>query len=87
MERKGRFGKPFYGCRRYPLCKFTAYHRPLAEPCPKCAKPYLLQKDTKKQGWMTACSDDECGYELPMDGAPAWATVEPPAPPAAESAT
>ena len=70
VERKGRFGKPFYGCRRYPLCKFTAYHRPIAEPCPKCAKPYLLQKETKKQGWLIACSDDECGYERPMENPP-----------------
>lgn len=73
VERKGRFGKPFYGCRRYPQCKFTAYHRPIAEPCPKCAKPYLLQKDTKKQGWVIGCSDDDCGYERPMDGPPQWA--------------
>lgn len=73
VERKGRFGKPFYGCRRYPQCKFTAYHRPIAEPCPKCAKPYLLQKDTKKQGWIIGCSDDDCGYERPMDGPPQWA--------------
>ena len=70
VERKGRFGKPFYGCRRYPLCKFTAYHRPIAEPCPKCAKPYLLQKETKKHGWLIACSDDECGYERPMENPP-----------------
>ena len=70
VERKGRFGKPFYGCRRYPLCKFTAYHRPIAEPCPKCAKPYLLQKETKKHGWVIACSDDECGYERPMENPP-----------------
>ncbi len=73
VERKGRFGKPFYGCRRYPACKFTAYHRPIAEPCPKCARPYLLQKETKKQGWVLACADDECGYEKPMDGPPEWA--------------
>lgn len=74
VERKGRFGKPFYGCRKYPTCKFTAYHRPIAEPCPKCAKPYLLQKDTKKEGWLIACSDEECGYERPLEGGtPQWA--------------
>ena len=73
VERKGRFGKSFYGCRRYPKCKFTAYHRPIAEPCPKCAKPYLLEKEMKRQGWVVACADDECGFERPMAGPPAWA--------------
>jgi DNA topoisomerase I len=85
VQRKGRFGKPFYGCRRYPQCKFTAYHRPIAEPCPKCAKPYLLQKDTKKQGWIVGCSDDECGYERPMDGPPDWFIADQAAAAAAEA--
>ncbi len=27
VERKGRWGRFFYGCKRYPECKFTAYHQ------------------------------------------------------------
>ena len=50
VERKGRWGRSFYGCKRYPECKFTAYHRPIPEPCPDCGRPYLLEKETKKEG-------------------------------------
>ena len=49
VERKGKWGRSFYGCTSYPECKFTAYHRPIAEPCPDCGRPYLLVKETKKK--------------------------------------
>lgn len=67
VQRKGRFGKPFYGCRRFPKCRFTAYHKPLGEPCPNCARPYLLEKEMKA-GTVIACSNDECGYERSPEG-------------------
>ena len=38
VERKGRWGRSFYGCKRYPECKFTAYHQPDPEPCPDCGR-------------------------------------------------
>jgi DNA topoisomerase I len=63
VERKGRWGKSFYGCRRYPDCKFTAYHRPLAEPCPDCGRAYLLEKETKKEGRTVFCSNEACHYK------------------------
>ena len=68
VERKGRWGRLFYGCRRYPECKFTAYHKPLSEPCPKCGRPYLLEKETKKEGVIVFCDNDGCGYERGADG-------------------
>jgi DNA topoisomerase-1 len=63
VERKGRWGRAFYGCRRYPECKFTAYHRPIAEPCPDCARPYLLEKETKKEGKVVFCANEECHFK------------------------
>ncbi len=62
VERKGRWGRPFYGCKRYPACTFTAYHRPLAEPCPECGSPYLLMKETKKEGKVVFCANESCHY-------------------------
>jgi len=62
VERKGRWGRSFYGCRRYPDCKFTAYHRPLAEPCPDCGRAYLLEKETKKEGKVIFCGNEACHY-------------------------
>ncbi len=63
VERKGRWGRSFYGCTRYPECKFTAYHRPLAETCPDCGRPYLLEKETKKEGRVIFCNNEECHYK------------------------
>jgi DNA topoisomerase-1 len=63
VERKGRWGRAFYGCRRYPECKFTAYHRPLGEPCPDCGRAYLLEKETKKEGKVIFCGNEACHYK------------------------
>jgi DNA topoisomerase-1 len=63
VERKGRWGRVFYGCRRYPECKFTAYHRPLPEPCPDCGRAYLLEKESKKEGKVIFCGNEACHYK------------------------
>jgi DNA topoisomerase-1 len=63
VERKGRWGRSFYGCKRYPECKFTAYHRPIGEPCPDCGRPYLLEKQTKKEGKVIFCGNEACHYK------------------------
>jgi DNA topoisomerase-1 len=63
VERKGRWGRSFYGCSRYPECKFTAYHRPLPEACPECGRPYLLEKVTKKEGRVIFCGNEACHYK------------------------
>jgi DNA topoisomerase-1 len=38
-ERMSRYGKPFYGCNRYPDCDFAMWSTPLAQPCPNCGGP------------------------------------------------
>jgi len=60
---KGRWGRSFYGCKRYPECRFTAYHLPIAEPCPDCGRPYLLAKETKKEGKVIYCGNEACHYK------------------------
>ncbi|HZR11390.1 MAG TPA: type I DNA topoisomerase [Myxococcales bacterium] len=77
-ERKSRFGKSFFGCVKYPECKFAAWDRPIPGPCPQCGKAYLLQKYTKRDGAFIACPDKECGYrrEAPEPGSE---TTTPPA--------
>jgi DNA topoisomerase-1 len=78
-ERKSRFGKSFWGCVNYPTCKFAAWDRPIPEKCPKCGKPYLLSKYSKKEGPYIACADKECGYrrEAPEPGAEASSPTQP----------
>jgi len=61
---KGGRGRPrvFYGCSRYPDCDFTTPHMPLAEPCPKCGAPFIVEKRTKT-GNVRACLKEGCDWE------------------------
>jgi DNA topoisomerase-1 len=63
VERKGRWGRSFYGCKRYPDCTFTAQYRPLSEPCPDCGRAYLLEKETKREGRVIFCGNEACHYK------------------------
>jgi DNA topoisomerase-1 len=62
VERKSRRGKVFYGCANYPDCDFTLWNRPVAEKCPDCGAPFLVEKVTKKHGRQLVCSNEECSY-------------------------
>ena len=44
VERRTRKGKTFYACTNYPTCKFALWTRPVAEPCPKCAAPFVTER-------------------------------------------
>jgi len=62
VERKSRRGKVFFGCSNYPECEFTLWKRPVAEACPKCHTPFLLEKITKKAGRQLVCSKEDCDF-------------------------
>jgi len=85
---KGGRGRPrvFYGCSRYPDCDFTTPHMPIAEPCPKCGAPFIVEKRSKI-GTVHACLKEGCDWEkLAETPAPApTATEEAPVPVAAKS--
>lgn len=78
---KGGRGRPrvFYGCSRYPDCDFTTPHMPIAQPCPKCAAPFIVEKKSKI-GLLHACIKEGCDWEK-------LAPEPTVAPPAAEVAT
>jgi DNA topoisomerase-1 len=63
VERKSRRGKAFYGCGNYPDCDFTLWKKPIAETCPDCGTPFLLEKITKKAGRQLVCSNESCEYQ------------------------
>jgi DNA topoisomerase-1 len=63
-ERRSRRGKIFYGCDRYPECKFASWDRPVEGPCPKCGEPILVEKITKRAGRVRRCRKKECGYSI-----------------------
>jgi len=52
----------FYGCAAYPDCDRVYWDKPVAEACPNCKEPFLLEKTTKKQGTFRHCANEECGY-------------------------
>jgi DNA topoisomerase-1 len=61
---RGGRGRPrvFYGCSRYPDCDFTSPNMPIAEPCPKCGAPYIVEKKSKI-GTVHSCVKEGCDWE------------------------
>ena len=58
-EKKARRrGTTFYGCTNYPKCDFTSAYKPIAEACPQCGSPYLLEKHLKS-GTVIACPNNK----------------------------
>jgi DNA topoisomerase-1 len=41
---RGRGGRPFWGCSRYPACEFIINRKPVPKPCPECGK-MMIQKN------------------------------------------
>jgi DNA topoisomerase-1 len=63
MEKRSRTGKTFYSCNRYPQCKFATWDRPVAEPCPQCNAPFVVEKITKRYGTVRRCLSEGCKYQ------------------------
>jgi len=84
---KGGRGRPriFYGCSRYPDCDFTTPHMPIAEPCPKCGAPFIVEKRSKI-GTVHACLKEGCDWEQLVPETPSQTQPEEaPVPVAAKS--
>jgi DNA topoisomerase-1 len=59
VEKKARRrGNIFYGCSNYPKCDFTSAYKPVAETCPECGSPYLLEKNLKA-GTFLVCPNNK----------------------------
>jgi DNA topoisomerase-1 len=63
VERRSKRGKLFYGCSKYPDCNFTTWYHPVAEPCPECGHPILVEKTSKKTGDYLACPQEDCSFK------------------------
>jgi DNA topoisomerase-1 len=60
--RRTKRGRTFYGCTAYPTCEFTIWDRPVAEPCPTCQAPFLVEKRSKA-GVTLRCIKESCDYQ------------------------
>ncbi len=61
-EKKTKRGKIFYGCTRYPSCKFASWDKPVAEKCPACGSAFMVMKSSKKKGDYLICP--ACKHEV-----------------------
>ncbi|HYR77113.1 MAG TPA: type I DNA topoisomerase [Pyrinomonadaceae bacterium] len=75
IVKRSKRGKIFYGCSEYPKCETVYWDKPIAEKCPQCGAPFLLEKTTKK-GTTRRCANEECGYKSDLLPLPA---AQPPA--------
>jgi DNA topoisomerase-1 len=66
-EKKTKKGRTFYGCSNYPKCTFASWDKPVAESCPNCASPYLVEKYSKSKGVQKLCPNKECGYKSDLE--------------------
>ena len=49
VEKVSKKGRLFYGCSKFPQCKFISSEEPVEEKCPHCGNPYLIKiKDKLK---------------------------------------
>ncbi|MBI4128352.1 MAG: type I DNA topoisomerase [Parcubacteria group bacterium] len=55
--RRGKSGRPFYGCTNYPKCNFVLFSKPTGEKCPTCQS--LLIYAAKGQ---VKCSSKTCDF-------------------------
>jgi DNA topoisomerase-1 len=67
VVKKSKRGKTFYGCSNYPKCDRVYWDKPVPVPCPKCNAPFLLEKNTKKEGTMHVCANEACDYKTPVN--------------------
>ena len=63
VEKKSKRGKVFYGCSTYPDCKFASWDKPANKVCPDCGSPYLIEKESKREGKFLKCPNRECAFK------------------------
>jgi DNA topoisomerase-1 len=62
-EKRSKRGKVFFGCSNYSRtqCDFVSWDRPIPQPCPLCAAPFLVKK-VSKAGERIRCIKEGCDY-------------------------
>ncbi len=63
VERRSKRGKIFYGCSRFPECKYAIWDKPVNRPCPQCNAGFMVEKTTKKDGTFLKCLNPACGFK------------------------
>ncbi|MBC7339877.1 MAG: type I DNA topoisomerase [Firmicutes bacterium] len=82
VEKKSRKGRTFWGCDRYPECRYSVWHRPVPEKCPRCG--HFLVEVNRKGGRVLECGA-RCGYRASPTPPRAPSTPESPPEPGPDS--
>jgi len=67
VERRSRRGKAYYACSQYPTCKFILWQRPVAEPCPACGAPFLLERMARGGKLIRSCFRQTCDHKQTLE--------------------
>ncbi len=67
VKKVSKKGKIFYACDQYPKCSYALWDKPVNERCPECGSPFLIERETKKQGRHVKCPDKKCGYSRQLE--------------------
>ncbi len=62
VEKSSKRGKIFYACDQYPQCDYALWDFPLAEKCPECSSPVLVNKIMRGGARKICCPDKACKY-------------------------
>jgi DNA topoisomerase-1 len=65
VEKQSRKGKVFYGCNRYPTCKFASWDKPVGKACPHCDAPIVFEKGGRTNPPVLYCRSCHTQLEAP----------------------
>jgi ssDNA-binding Zn-finger/Zn-ribbon topoisomerase 1 len=63
VERQTKQGRPFYGCSRYPKCRFRSWDKPTSIVCPKCRQGNLTEKIDQNGELSLLCPQCQNAYD------------------------
>jgi len=68
VRRRGKRGRTFYGCSRYPECDYASWYEPTEERCPQCGGVVVLKGAKRNKvcsvcGWKEGKKDDGLNEE------------------------
>jgi DNA topoisomerase-1 len=66
-ERRSKRGRAYFPCSNAE-CKFVAWQRPVAAPCPKCGATFLTQRGARGKRWV-ACVREGCDFRRETESA------------------
>jgi DNA topoisomerase-1 len=61
-EKRTKKGRVFYGCDKFPKCKFATWDKPVEKTCPACSYGILVQKAAGSKAGQLKCP--RCKHEV-----------------------